>query len=77
VLRQVESQRLANSRNMARSSADGNLVVSGTPRFVEQVTALVQGGSTGTAAGSGHGVRCGRRGDQPSMMTTGVRSVAR
>ncbi|WP_235426708.1 hypothetical protein [Xanthomonas cerealis] len=31
----------------------------------------------GTGACSGHGVRYGRRGDQPSMMTTGVRSVAR
>jgi type III secretion protein C len=55
VLRQVAAQRLANTRNIARSSTDGNLVISGTPRFVEQVTALAQGGGAAASGGGGAG----------------------
>ena len=42
VLRQVQAQRIADPRNMVRASADGSLVASGTPRFIEQVTGLAQ-----------------------------------
>ena len=42
VLRQVQAQRIADMRNMVRASADGSLVASGTPRFIEQVTSLAQ-----------------------------------
>ncbi|QNA86385.1 EscC/YscC/HrcC family type III secretion system outer membrane ring protein [Sphingomonas sp. So64.6b] len=45
VLAQVRAQRLGDSRNILRAAGDGNLVASGTPRFIEQVTALSQGGS--------------------------------
>jgi type III secretion protein C len=42
-IQQIEAQRLGDARNMARASADGTLVISGTPRFIEQVSALAQG----------------------------------
>ncbi|RVT93285.1 type III secretion system outer membrane ring subunit SctC [Sphingomonas crocodyli] len=51
VVSQVQSQRLADQRNLVRASGDGALVASGTPRFVEQVQALAQG--SGSAGGSG------------------------
>ena len=57
VLAQVRQQRLTDARNMIRSSGDGTLVVSGTPRFVEQVGALAQTGplSAGGTAPRGLG----------------------
>jgi type III secretion protein C len=50
VVAQVQGQRLGNARNVVRAAADGNLVVSGTPRFIEQVNALAHNGATPTAA---------------------------
>lgn len=50
VARQVASQRLVDRRNYVRIAADGNLVASGTPRFLQQVSQLAQGG--GGAGGS-------------------------
>ncbi len=56
VARQVASQRLTDRRNFVRITADGNLVASGTPRFVQQVTTLSQsGGSQDSGGGSGGG----------------------
>jgi len=52
-VRVASSQKLTDRRNYLRIAADGNLVASGTPRFVEQVTALAQGGSGGGVAGNG------------------------
>ncbi|MGY4397516.1 type III secretion protein C [Sphingomonas sp. UYAg733] len=51
VLGQVRAQRLGDSRNIVRAAGDGNLVASGTPRFIEQVTALSQGGTAAPAPG--------------------------
>lgn len=50
VARQIASQRLTDRRNFVRVAADGNLVASGTPRFIQQVTALSQGGSAASGA---------------------------
>ncbi|PCG14027.1 MAG: EscC/YscC/HrcC family type III secretion system outer membrane ring protein [Sphingomonas sp.] len=52
VVRQVAAQRLADRRNYARASADGTLVVSGTPRFVQQVQQMAQGGTATAARGN-------------------------
>ena len=49
VARQVASQRLTDRRNFVRIAADGNLVASGTPRFLQQVTQLARGGGGGAA----------------------------
>lgn len=54
VARQLASRRLTDRRNFVRVAADGNLVASGTPRFIQQVTALAQGGSA-TSGGGGAG----------------------
>jgi len=43
VIRQVEAQRISDTRNLLRASSDGTLVASGTPRFIEQVNSLVHG----------------------------------
>lgn len=50
VVRQVAAQRLADRRNYVRASADGNLVASGTPRFLQQVSQFA--GAGGSSAGS-------------------------
>ncbi|KAK0358533.1 hypothetical protein LTR94_035040, partial [Friedmanniomyces endolithicus] len=52
VVRQVAAQRLADRRNYARASADGTLVVSGTPRFVQQVQQMAQGGTATAGRGN-------------------------
>lgn len=44
VVRQAAQQHLTDSRDLLRQSADGSLVVSGVPRFIEQITALAAGG---------------------------------
>ena len=44
VARLMRAQGLVDARNMVRASADGTLVVSGTPRFVEQATSLAGSG---------------------------------
>ena len=44
VSRQLASQRLVDRRNFVRIAADGNLVASGTPRFLQQVSQLARGG---------------------------------
>jgi type III secretion protein C len=51
VLAQVRAQRLGDARNIVRAAGDGNLVASGTPRFIEQVTAISQGGTAPPAPG--------------------------
>lgn len=48
VARQVASQRLTDRRNYVRIAADGNLVASGTPRFLQQVSQLAQGSGGGS-----------------------------
>jgi type III secretion protein C len=53
VARQVQSQGLTDGRNMVRASGDGTLVASGTPRFVEQVSGLAQGGRPALGGGAG------------------------
>jgi type III secretion protein C len=45
VLAEVQAQRLGNARNVVRAAADGNLVASGTPRFIEQVSAMARAGA--------------------------------
>lgn len=50
VQRQVAAQRLTDRRNLLRITADGGLVASGTPRFIEQVTTLARGGAGAPAA---------------------------
>lgn len=50
ILARVRALRLLNERNTLRAAADGTLVASGTPRFIEQVTALARTGGTATAA---------------------------
>ena len=53
VARQVASQRLTDRRNYVRIAADGNLVASGTPRFLQQVSQLAQaGGGSSIPSGS-------------------------
>lgn len=52
IVRQVASQRLTDRRNYVRVAADGNLVVSGTPRFIQQVSGMSQGGGS-VASGGG------------------------
>ncbi|WP_162242922.1 type III secretion system outer membrane ring subunit SctC [Sphingomonas sp. Leaf412] len=44
VVRQVAAQRLADRRNYVRASTDGTLVASGTPRFLQQVSQIANGG---------------------------------
>ncbi|MEG3175312.1 type III secretion system outer membrane ring subunit SctC [Sphingomonas sp. RB3P16] len=51
VVRQAGQQRLPDARNVLRPSADGSLVVSGVPRFIEQITALAAGGEARAANG--------------------------
>jgi type III secretion protein C len=48
VARQVASQRLTDRRNYVRIAADGNLVASGTPRFLQQVSQLAQASGGGS-----------------------------
>jgi type III secretion protein C len=52
VVRQAQAQNLADARNMVRASADGSLVISGTPRFVDQVSEFARGGQSTFAGGS-------------------------
>lgn len=52
-VRVATSQRLTDRRNYLRIAADGNLVASGAPRFIEQVTAIAQGGAGGGVPGNG------------------------
>ena len=59
VLRQVQAQRIADMRNMVRASADGSLVASGTPRFIEQVTSLAQANGYAGRGGADLGGRAG------------------
>lgn len=47
VARQVASQRLVDRRNFVRIAADGTLVASGTPRFLQQVSQLARGAEAG------------------------------
>ena len=59
-VRVASSQKLTDRRNYLRIAADGNLVVSGAPRFVEQVTAIAQGGGgSGVAANGAPGASYG------------------
>ena len=51
ISRQVASQRLVDRRNYVRVAADGNLVASGTPRFLQQVMQLAQTSATRVAGG--------------------------
>lgn len=53
VSRQVTSQRLNDRRNYVRIAADGNLVASGTPRFIQQVSGMAQGSGASAATGPG------------------------
>lgn len=50
VVRQAQAKRLPDARNLLRVTSDG-LVVSGTPRFIEQVTTLAKGSTGGDLAG--------------------------
>lgn len=59
VLRQVQAQRIADMHNMVRASADGSLVASGTPRFIEQVTSLAQANGYAGRGGADLGGRAG------------------
>ena len=51
VVRQIAAQRLADRRNYVRASADGTLVASGTPRFIQQVSQIA-GGAQSAAGGN-------------------------
>jgi type III secretion protein C len=51
--RLAAAQRLTDRRNYIRTAADGALVVSGTPRFIEQVTALARDGGDAVAGAPG------------------------
>lgn len=60
IQRQARAQRLVDGRNTLRAASDGTLVVSGTPRFIEQIAALGQGADAAPApgiagGGSGYG----------------------
>ncbi|TCP34357.1 type III secretion system outer membrane ring subunit SctC [Sphingomonas sp. BK235] len=61
VLARVRALRLGNERNTLRAAADGSLVASGTPRFLEQVATLARGaaGATPALAGAGAAPRGG------------------
>ncbi|AQR73326.1 type III secretion system outer membrane ring subunit SctC [Sphingomonas sp. LM7] len=64
VARQARAQRLPDRRNMLRVTTDG-LVVSGTPRFIEQVTTMARGGqdlADGAPAAPGGALGGGRGG---------------
>jgi len=54
-VRQAAAQKLTGGRNRLRVAADGSLVASGVPRFIEQVGALARGGDGGTTASGGGG----------------------
>ena len=54
-VRAAQAQRLASGRNRLSVTAEGSLVASGVPRFVEQVAALARGGPAGEAPGAGGG----------------------
>jgi type III secretion protein C len=45
VVQRVAAQHLGNARNFVKASSDGNIVASGTPRFIDQVTALAHMGT--------------------------------
>jgi len=45
VVQRVAAQHLGNARNFVRASSDGNIVASGTPRFIDQVNALAHMGT--------------------------------
>lgn len=53
VIGQVANLRLTDARNLLRASPDGTLVVSGTPRFVEQVSEIARGQQSAGLGGSG------------------------
>ena len=54
VSRALAAQRLIDRRNFVRVAADGNLVASGTPRFLQQVSQLARaGGGAGASVPSG------------------------
>ncbi len=55
IQRQARAQRLIDGRNTLRAAGDGTLVISGTPRFIEQVTALSQGANSAPLPGPGFG----------------------
>lgn len=52
-IRAAQAQRLTGGRNRLRIAADGSLVASGVPRFVEQVAGLARGGSVSGPGGGG------------------------
>lgn len=51
--RAADAQRLTGGRNRLRVTADGSLVASGVPRFVEQVAGLARGGAPAALGGAG------------------------
>lgn len=57
-VRTAQAQRLTGGRNRLRIAADGSLVASGVPRFVEQMAALARGGPA-TAPGGGGAISGG------------------
>ena len=54
-LRAAQAQRLTGGRNRLSITADGSLVASGVPRFVEQVSGLARGGPQSAVGPSGGG----------------------
>lgn len=55
VVRQLNAQRLTDRRNFARAASDGTLVISGTPRFIEQASALARDDGASADRGGGGG----------------------
>ena len=53
--RAAQAQRLTGGRNRLSITADGSLVASGVPRFVEQISGLSRGGAQAPASGGGGG----------------------
>lgn len=54
-VRVARGQRLVGGRNQLRVAADGSLVVSGVPRFVEQIAGLARGETASVGPGGGSG----------------------